>query len=119
VFQEIVQEPSFMLDIEGAFFCLDTGRIITGNDIEYLITILNSKLFFFAVKNFYGGGGLGETGVRMKHTFFEKFNCPSFDTETKRRIKTMLQNKNHQKIDKIIYQLYGLNNTEIEFIEIQ
>jgi hypothetical protein len=39
------------------------------------LSILNSKLFFFAVKNFYGGGGLGSTGIRMKHTFFE--NCPA------------------------------------------
>ncbi len=57
-------------------FCVDTGRIITGKNIKFLLTILNSKFFFFAVKNFYGGGGLGTSGVRMKHTFFEKINVP-------------------------------------------
>ncbi|MDR3189197.1 MAG: class I SAM-dependent DNA methyltransferase, partial [Prevotellaceae bacterium] len=119
IFQEMVLEPSFMLDNEGAFFCLDTGRIITGNDIEYLIAILNSKLFFFAVKNFYGGGGLGEAGVRMKHTFFEKFNCPLFDLETKQFIKKRVKEKDYHSIDKLIYEVYRLNEKEIGFIETQ
>ncbi|MDR1416782.1 MAG: class I SAM-dependent DNA methyltransferase, partial [Prevotellaceae bacterium] len=69
IFQEIVQEPAFMFDGDNGFFCLDTARIITGNDIKFLLPILNSKLFFFAIKYFYGGGSLGNSGVRMKHTF--------------------------------------------------
>jgi hypothetical protein len=116
IFQEMVLESSFMLDNEGVFFCLDTGRIITGNDIEYLIAILNSKLFFFAIKNFYGGGGLGEAGVRMKHTFFVKFSCPLFDTETKQRIDKLLQEKDYKAIDMLVYELYGLDKKEIDFI---
>ncbi|KAA6313389.1 hypothetical protein EZS27_035831, partial [termite gut metagenome] len=81
IFQEMVQESSFMFDKEGAFFCLDTGRIIIGENIEYLISILNSRLFFFAVKKFYGGGGLGALGVRMKHTFFDRFSIPILNTD--------------------------------------
>jgi adenine-specific DNA-methyltransferase len=73
IFQEMVQYSSFIYDENENYFCLDTGRIITGKNLKFLIAILNSKLFFFAVKNFYGGGGLGETGVRMKHSFFENF----------------------------------------------
>src|SRR5690606_26489856 len=71
IFQEMVQEPSFIIDNEGIYMCLDTARIMTGEDLDVLLTVMNSKLFFYAVKTFYGGGGLGETGVRMKHTFFE------------------------------------------------
>ena len=119
IFQEMVQESSFMFDNEGKFFCLDTGRIITGNDIKYLIAILNSKLFFFAIKNFYGGGGLGETGVRMKHTFFEKFSCPFFYTEMKQQIEKLLQNKDYKGIDKLVYDIYKLDKDEIEFIDFQ
>ena len=79
IFQEIVQESQFMLDLDGKFMCNDTCRIITGKQIVFLLGIMNSKLFFFAVKHFYGGGGLGENGVRMKHTFFENFCCVSED----------------------------------------
>ena len=119
IFQEMVQEPSFMLDNEGFFFCLDTGRIITGNDIKYIIAVLNSKLFFFAIKNFYGGGGLGETGVRMKHTFFEKFSCPLFDTEIKQQIEEILQQKDYKEIDNLVYEMYSLSEEEIRIIDFQ
>jgi len=119
IFQEMVQEPSFTFDNGGSFFCLDTGRIITGNDIKYLIAVLNSKLFFFAIKNFYGGGGLGETGVRMKHTFFEKFSCPLFNKEMKQQIEKLLQVEDYKEIDKIVYEIYSFTDEEIEFIETQ
>ena len=127
IFQEMVQEPSFMYDKDGKFYCLDTGRIITGNDIEYIITILNSNIFYFAVKNFYGGGGLGANGVRMKHTFFENFSCPIPNTEQKHFLISLL-NKTIDNIDnkhieiemnKEIYSMYGLTNEEICFIEAQ
>jgi hypothetical protein len=74
IYQEIVQDSSFAFDNEGKFFCNDTSRIITGKNLKYIISNLNSRLFFYAVKTFYGGGGLGNTGIRMKHTFFDKYS---------------------------------------------
>ena len=130
IFQEMVQEPSFTFDKEGEFFCLDTARIITGNDIDYLIAIFNSNLFFFAVKTFYGGGGLGATGVRMKHTFFENFHCPKLNEKNKQIltelvVQTFNSYKNNtmeyveKQINKVIYNIYNISNEEIEFIESQ
>lgn len=119
IFQEIVQESQFMIDFDKHFFCNDTCRIITGKAINYLVGIMNSKLFFFAVKHFYGGGGLGENGVRMKHTFFEKFCCidedriitDSVESITKDNIKEVSNN-----IDLRVYELYGLTSEEIDYI---
>jgi hypothetical protein len=119
IFQEMVQEPSFMFDKAGTFFCLDTGRIITGRDIKFLLPILNSKLFFFAIKYFYGGGGLGDSGVRMKHTFFEKFCCPILDLKIKHQLEQLLQMKNYQEIDNLIYRFYDLSAEEINIIDSQ
>lgn len=79
IYQEIVQQPSFAFDKEGEFFCLDTARIITGEKLKFLLTVLNSNLFFYSVKNFYGGGGLGNTGIRMKHTFIDKYPVPEIE----------------------------------------
>ena len=73
IFQEMVQEPTFCFDKCGNFICLDTARIMTGEKLDYLIYLLNSKIFFYSIKKFYGGGTLGQKGVRMKHTFFTKF----------------------------------------------
>ena len=76
IFQEMVQEPSFTYDKKG-FYCIDTARIITGKNLKFLLSVLNSKLFFYSIKYFYGGGALGNSGVRMKHTFFKKLSHPS------------------------------------------
>jgi len=127
IFQEMVLEPSFMYDNSGSFFCLDTARIITGQNIDYLISILSSKLFFFAVKYFYGGGGLGENGVRMKHTFFKKFSCPLLDEQNKKTLVTFSEtaiNKYNSsdfleidnQINNFIYSLYDISNEEKAFI---
>lgn len=120
IFQEMVQEPSFILDKNGYYMCLDTARIITGENLDILLPIMNSKLFFYAVKTFYGGGGLGESGVRMKHTFFESFHIPILCEE---KIKIIMDSilsfdlNNLKNIDKIIYDLYNLKEEEIELIE--
>ena len=120
LFQEIVQEGQFMLDSKGEFFCNDTGRIITGKSIKFLIGILNSKLFFFAIKYFYGGGLLGENGVRMKHTFFENFPCIAENAQIKQLVDTVTSENIKEvskEIDHKVYELYGLTNDEINFIE--
>ena len=135
IFQEIVQEPSFMFDQDASFFCLDTGRIITGDNIKLLLPILNSKLFFYAIKHFYGGGGLGKSGVRMKHTFFERFCCPTFDSKkdmhqlkpiitlvnkiisAKKTNPAAKTTKWERQIDALVYELYGLTDKEIAVVE--
>ena len=121
IFQEIVQESSFALDNDTHYYCNDTGRIIVGPHLEHIIGILNSKLFFFAVKHFYGGGILGEHGIRMKHTFFENFPCLSYDMEVA-NMATQLQQQYTDELsnmlDNFLYDKYGLNDGEREYIEI-
>ena len=120
IFQEIVQEGQFMLDSKGEFFCNDTGRIITGKSIKFLIGILNTKLFFFAIKYFYGGGLLGENGVRMKHTFFENFPCIAENAQIKQLVDTVTSEnikEVSEEIDHKVYELYSLTNDEINCIE--
>ncbi len=122
IFQEMVQEPSFMLDNEGEYICLDTARIITGKDLDVILPIMNSKLFFYSIKTFYGGGGLGETGVRMKHTFFENFPMPKLLSSEISKIHVLMANpieNNLKDIDNILYKFYLLTQQEIDFIESQ
>lgn len=122
IFQEMVQEPSFIFDEEGKYMCLDTARIITGKDLEILLAVMNSKLFFYAVKMFYGGGGLGETGIRMKHTFFENFPMPNFQKKQQAKIQKLIQRpteNNLKTIDEMLYEFYELEKPEIAFIECQ
>jgi hypothetical protein len=128
VFQEMVQNSSFLYDYNKNF-CLDTGRIITGKDLKILISILNSNIFFFSVKYFYGGGGLGETGIRMKHNFFENFPIPPLSPMEQQPfidlVEQILAKKEkgedttdlENQIDQLVYQLYGLTEEEIKIVE--
>ena len=119
LFQEIVQESQFMIDSEGTFFCNDTGRIIVGEDLYHLLGILNSTLFFYAIKTFYGGGVLGDKGVRMKHTFFEKFPC----IPVSKGISAIAESLSHRfdshinvMLENIVFESYGLTNEEVDYI---
>jgi hypothetical protein len=50
-------EPCFVLDDQG-YMTNDTGYIITGNYLEYLLEQLTSDIIWFAFKRFYMGGGI-------------------------------------------------------------
>ena len=120
IFQEIVQESQFLYDDTVHFMCNDTGRIIVGNSLKFLLGIMNSKLFFYSVKRFYSGGALGEHGVRMKHTFFENFPCIPENKEIE-YIATRLNNSYNDAdsflLEKLIYSSYGLTEEEIAIVE--
>lgn len=129
IYQEMVQESSFAYDASGEFYCNDTARIITGSEIKFLLPIFNSKLFFFSVKKFYGGGGLGSKGIRMKNTFFERFQVPQVNKGLKKRIIDLseevqvLKNSSinslilEKEIDMLIYSIYNLNYSEVLIID--
>ena len=92
---------------------------MTGEKLDYLIYLLNSKIFFYSIKKFYGGGTLGQKGVRMKHTFFTKF--PALKIELYEFNKFIngfncATNKD-QYVDNYFYSKYNLNEEEIYFIE--
>ena len=112
IFQEIVQESKFFFDSNGEFLCNDTARIITGKKLNYLLLILNSSLFFYAVKHFYGGGGLGEDGVRMKHTFFQYFPALSYDEA----LDLLIGSNDIDRIDRAIFESYQLTDDEIRAV---
>ena len=146
VFQEMVQKSSFAYD-KNKLYCLDTARIITGKNLKFLLSIFNSKLFFYSIKCFYGGGALGEAGVRMKHTFFQNFPVPkvieekqkpliklvdkilnisqsselSFDKQTENYLQSSAKQTQVQEyekqIDQLVYKLYDLTPAEIKIIE--
>jgi len=132
----MVQEGNFLLDNKN-MFCNDTGRIMTGKHLNFLLPVLNSELFFFAVKHFYGGGGLGSTGIRMKHTFFENFAVPKISSEAQKPFIDLVdqileitstsdynpknppvkQKELEKQIDELVYKLYDLTEEEIGIIE--
>jgi len=68
----MTKESTFTFDT-NRHYVIAPGNIIVGKDIKFINCILNSKLTYFAFRNFYMGGGLeGE----LKTNNLEQFPIP-------------------------------------------
>jgi len=85
---------------------LDTTYFMVGEDIDYLIHVLNSKLSaYYLINNM---NTLSESGLRVTKILIERFPIPPKPENIK------IDEKN---ADKIVYQLYGFSEEEIFEIE--
>ncbi len=113
VYQELTQGSSFALDLNGEYMVSNTGYLISGNDIEYLIISLNSKLIEYVFKRFYSVS-LGESGIRwLSQCIME---LPIKKITNNQDYSTMLKESDNNK-NNFIYQLYNLSEEEVRFIE--
>ncbi|MCD6463083.1 MAG: Eco57I restriction-modification methylase domain-containing protein, partial [Thermotogae bacterium] len=129
MWREMSSRNEFCFDDKG-FLCNDTGRILTGRDLKYLIAVFNSKMLHYVFQKFYAGGGLGEKGVRYKHTFMERVPIPPVSSKAREiedmvseiiRVRSINPDADTTdlecEIDFLVYQLYDLTPKEIEIIE--
>ena len=133
VWQEIVREPSFAYDDTG-IYVEATAFLMTGNNLKYILGLLNSRPVAFFFKIFYAGGGLGEDGYRYKKAFLEQLPIPPITPQNQPIVNQIVQlvdqilsakQKNpdadtsqlEQKIDELVYKLYDLTEEEIKLIE--
>ncbi|PDW36218.1 restriction endonuclease, partial [Helicobacter pylori] len=128
----MAKEPCFVYEEKG-FYAPAPANIITGDktEIKYLTALLNSKCIYFAMREFYMGGGIeGE----LKTNNLEKIPIPQItekNQELARKItdgaEQILQAKEkdpkantqrlEKEIDALVYQLYHLTDEEIKTIE--
>lgn len=100
--------------------CNDTGRIIVGKCLPFILGIVNSQIFFYAVKKYYGGGVLGEHGIRMKHTFFGNFPCLPYNEEIENIAKELSFQYNRDlanRLESIISSMYSFTKEEVSVIQ--
>ncbi|SDS06143.1 Eco57I restriction-modification methylase domain-containing protein [Gramella sp. MAR_2010_147] len=129
IFSEIVSEPQFYYDEEG-FYPEATAFFISGNNLKYLTALLNSKAITFLFNTFYMGGELVGK-IRYKKAFLEQVPIPVPDQKTEDEIGEIVdqilnlkkENSNfdsfylEEKINKMVYDLFDFNESEIEVIE--
>ncbi len=75
IWKEMSSETPFVLD-NNRYFAVDTITFLSGENLQYLLTILNSKIFLYIYSNFYSGGGLGSKGLRFKKEFISHIPIP-------------------------------------------
>jgi len=130
--KEKIVYPCIMSD--KSRFCYDNDKthplapanIITGDEIKFLLPILNSSFIYFLFRKFYMGGGIeGE----LKTNNLEQLPVPQIlKYEQQPFIELadkIIQNKKDGKdtilfekqIDQLVYQLYDLTDEEIAIVE--
>jgi hypothetical protein len=93
---------------------LDSTCFATGNHIKYLVGMLNSKLGNYMLQD-SPKTGTGDLLISVQA--IEPIKIPIPKIETEQQIESLLQIKDYEAIDKLVYKIYGLSTDEIQFIE--
>ena len=115
VYQELSQGCSFAIDNKGDFFISNTGYLITGKHLDYLLQMLNSPVIEYVYRRFYGTT-LGSTGLRWLAQHINNLPIPLY-----REAKEFQQviEATPRNLLYAVGQLYGLSLDELSMIENQ
>ncbi|MBW7954429.1 Eco57I restriction-modification methylase domain-containing protein [Candidatus Gracilibacteria bacterium] len=131
-FPDIGQKPSF--SYQNGYSVDMTGFIIDKDD-KYLLGLLNSKLIYFYFTLI--ASKLGNKGFRFKNQFINQLPIKQISIEEQKEIIFLVdeilkitntagynpkdipekQKELENKIDRIVYELYGLEKEDIDVIE--
>ena len=109
LYQELTQGSCFFLDKEAQYFVSNTGYLITGKNLEYLILFLNSKIIEFIFKKFYSVS-LGSAGIRWLAQCIENLPIPFVKDTDYEKLKT------EEEIEKYVSLAYNLSEEETNLI---
>ena len=126
IWQAISKRIAFAYDSEGVYNCDVTTFFMTGNNLKYILAILNSKLFEYALLKIYLEGDT----FKSKNAIIQNFPIPPINKTTDRLVglvDSIISAKQispsadisalESEIDRIVYQLYGLTEEEIKIVE--
>jgi len=130
VWQLIVQKSSFAYEINKSF-CLDTGFVMVGKNLKYLIALLNSKPVDTFFRKYYVGNTLGKNGYKYSKVYIEQLPLPKISETNQKSFINLVDkilsvkaknpvadtSKLEQQIDELVYKLYNLTYDEIKVIE--
>lgn len=131
VWQRITQEPTFCL-VKPNLFVLDSMAFFTGNNLKYIMAVLNSKIIYNYVNMIVHQYGF--TGFRLSNQYVEVMPLspitPSNEPIVKQieaLVDKILEAKKanpasdtsqwEKEIDELVYGLYGLTEEEVRIIE--
>jgi adenine-specific DNA-methyltransferase len=128
IWGEISDKPKFAFD-DSNFYAEATTFLMTGEKLKYILAVLNSKVSEWYFHTIGTTTGMGTNRWKKYKIESLPLKEPSFEQE--RQIVDLVDNiikakkSNHKadttelekKIDKLVYQLYGLTEEEIEIVE--
>ena len=131
MWQRVTKQFSFCL-VPADFYILDSMAFLVGENLKYVLGILNSKLIDFYVKTYVHL--YSDTGFLLSNQYVERIPIPQIAKEnqaianqiitlvdqilsTKKQNPEADKSKLEKEIDKLVYKLYNLTEEEIEIIE--
>jgi adenine-specific DNA-methyltransferase len=128
IWGEISDKPKFAYD-ETGYYAEATTFVMTGNNLKYLLAILNSRLSEWYFNQISTTTGMGTN--RWKKYKIEllpiKIPTNSIVSNLEALVDRIIANKKESddssysllecQIDQLVYQLYGLTDEEIEMVE--
>lgn len=121
MYPNMTQFMPFYYDEKG-FYQNDKSFMIVGDKIAFLVAFLNSSLFRYCFTNNFPS--LGEKGREVRKIFMDKIPVLQVSDEENSKfipiikdIQTEYTKEKVKKIDKMIFELYGLSEDEIKIIE--
>lgn len=122
IWGEISDRSKFCLDENGDYLCEATTFFMTGDISIFLLCYLNSSLSEYLFSKIATRTGMGTT--RWKKYKIEKLLVPKVPEDIISKVEQLYHSYKRdsnilylQKIDKLIYDFYGLTDEEIAIIE--
>lgn len=122
IWGEISDRSKFCLDQNGDYLCEATTFFMTGDISIFLLCYLNSSLSEYLFSKIATRTGMGTT--RWKKYKIEKLLVPKVPEDIISKVEQLYHSYKRdsdilylQKIDKLIYDFYGLTDEEIAIIE--
>ena len=111
IYQELTQGSRFAIDKAGEYFVSNTAYLLTGDKLQYLLKVLNSRIIEFAFKTYYSTS-MGNTGIRWLNQYIMNLPIvvPLYDTEQ------AITNSTGIEIEQHLGDLYHLSDLEMQFI---
>ena len=100
LYSEIVRSPQFCLD-DGTYIPEASAFYLKGDNLNHLVSYLNSFVSAWIFKTYYAGGGLGDDGYRYKKAFLQNLPVPE-----------VAKGSNY-------FEAFRLDECEIDYIENQ
>ena len=122
IYPNMVKDLSFTFDDEG-FYTNQKCFILTGNHLQYLVAVFNSKLFRFCFEDEFPE--LQGNSRELNKVVFDKIPIKEIDTKIEIQFEALtkkvlqlnkqgLDSKMYEnKIDALVFHLYGLTEQEM------
>lgn len=127
IWQAVSKRIAFSYDEQGKYYGDVSTFFMTGENLKFILAILNSKLFEYAILNIYLEGDT----FKSKNAIIQNFPIPRCSDSKQQEIIKIVScilalkqtdinadtHKEEREIDRLVYKLYGLTYDEVKTVD--